>query len=229
MLVLSFLVLYGMAIFWTTLVGTDGGEGLLFDEEHPQMYAAFGTVARSMFSLFRMMNGDTDFAEEVFIVGYGRVVYVLFMITVGWVILAILTAVVSDNMIEASAQTEEEDRKAKEIEEDQLMVRRLKEVFHDNGIEKDGIVTEEQWNMIISNEEYCFKLCTATHSDTEELEEAFKDLSILRKGTSTSEERILQYEKFIEFMRDKDKPADQRVLLALLARMQHLEGQLDDL
>merc|ERR1719336_1533985 len=121
-----------MAIFWTTVVG----EGLI-NEKSKDLDQAFGKVHASLFSLFRMMNGDTDFAEDVFNVGWGRVAYVAFMVTVGWAILAILTSVVSDNMIEASQKTQEEDEHVAQLEADADMNKRLNRVFQHYDTKKE--------------------------------------------------------------------------------------------
>merc|ERR1740139_223506 len=98
-MLLCLMVLYACSIFWTTIVQ----EGFMFGDNPPESAtSAFGSVVRSLFTLFRMMNGDSDEAEAVFAVPLGQLMFVVFMIATNWAVLAILTSVVSDHMISTS-------------------------------------------------------------------------------------------------------------------------------
>merc|ERR1719424_1669662 len=93
-IVLTMLMLYACAIVFTHLVG------------------------KSLFSLFKLMNGDTNIVRSIDDTLGGKMLFVCFMILANWAILAILTSVVSENMISASTKIteDEKERKAMEIE-----------------------------------------------------------------------------------------------------------------
>jgi len=247
-LVLSLLVLYAKAIFWTTVVG----HGLAYggDEHTPDKAKdAFGTVPRSLFSLFCMMNGEFGMAdEEVFPYMWGQIIFVMFMVVASWALLAILTSVVSDHMIASSQKQEEEDDQKKKLEQDETMKRRLKQIFEQFDQEGDGIITEQEWRDIMSDPGIICELQEVVGGATKEwLEEVFKDLSTpqtssgknkLRRSSMTSMKRrlsrgkngepprILRYDAFIDFMQTRDSPANQQGIHKLLARLEHLEAEV---
>merc|ERR1719387_1457749 len=111
--VLTTMLLYAFAILLTRLIG----HGLCISLEDPDVEAAashFSTVEQSMFTLFRVMNGDVNELRPLFTVSpFFRVIFVIFMVASSWSLLSILTAVVSDNMI---AVTQQQNTEIKEEE-----------------------------------------------------------------------------------------------------------------
>merc|ERR1712176_47831 len=100
-MILTCFVLYGMSILFTSLVG----HGVLYGDDVPEPRAAreaFATVPMSFYSLFKLMNGDTDVIEPLSDESFGtpgcvgKLLFMFFMIISNWAILAILTSVVSD-------------------------------------------------------------------------------------------------------------------------------------
>merc|ERR1712232_728323 len=132
-LVLTVIVLYAAAILFTTLVG----KGYLYAGRKAPKLAAdtFGTVTQSLFSLFRVMNGDIDIVAPICDSITGRLLFMCFMVLSNWAILAILTSVVSDNMISSSVMhTMEEEALAKEearAKRQRRLYTLFKEVDHD--------------------------------------------------------------------------------------------------
>merc|ERR1719487_1575084 len=99
-LVLTGVLLYAFALLSVRLIG----HGLIFGGKAPDEVAAiFPSVPQSMFVLFKVMNGDTDPVEPLFHeVPLSKLIFVLYMVVSSWAILSILTAVVSENMINAT-------------------------------------------------------------------------------------------------------------------------------
>merc|ERR1712050_146357 len=99
-------MLYSCSVVFTTLVG----KGFVFGREPPVAAKEhFGSTARSLFSLFKLMNGDVSVAAPICSYALGQVLFASFMIVSNWAILAILTSVVSNNMIMSSNRAFEED------------------------------------------------------------------------------------------------------------------------
>merc|ERR1712232_673156 len=89
---LTFLLLYGGAIVFTSLIG----HGYIYSSKSeipPEANLYFGTVAQSSFSLFKLMNGDTSVVEPITKDMKGRLLFVAFMVISNWAVLAILTSV----------------------------------------------------------------------------------------------------------------------------------------
>merc|ERR1719352_1145356 len=105
-LVLTAVFLYAFALLAVRLVG----HGLLFGgRAPPEVAEIFPSVPQAMFVLFKVMNGDTEPLEPVFnALPIMKLVVVLYMVVSSWAILSILTAVVSENMIQATEHHREE-------------------------------------------------------------------------------------------------------------------------
>merc|ERR1712110_516390 len=88
----------------------------------------FQTVPGSMFSLFKLMNGDDDVVEfmedsEGFQKFFSQILFAVFLIMTNWAILAILTSVVSDNMILSSRKEEAIEEEENNVLEKERQVR----------------------------------------------------------------------------------------------------------
>jgi voltage-gated sodium channel len=101
-IVLTLLTLYAGAIVFTNLVG----KGMIYPSQQapPEALEVFGTMGASLFSLFEMMNGDTEVINPIKDILFGKFMFAGFMVVANWAVLAILTAVVSENMISTSAR-----------------------------------------------------------------------------------------------------------------------------
>merc|ERR1719410_1053099 len=105
-IVLTFLTLYACAVVFTNLVG----KGLVTEGEISEgALEYFGSVPRSLFSLFKLMNGDLSVVTPIANYVEGQLLFAAFMVVTNWAVLAILTSVVSDNMISTSQKANEED------------------------------------------------------------------------------------------------------------------------
>merc|ERR1711981_622028 len=111
-MLLTLLVLYACAIVFTSLVGKGFISGGAITPESEEF---FGSVSKSLFSLFKLMNGDTSVVEPICNNIAGQLLFAGFMVISNWAILAILTSVVSDNMISSSRKALEDDEARRKI------------------------------------------------------------------------------------------------------------------
>jgi len=231
-MVLTLLMLYAAAIFWTSLVG----KGLMYNGDPPEeVVDVFGSVPKSIFSLFKLMNGDTEVVEAVTQTVFGQLLFVCFMVLSNWAILAILTSVVSDNMISVSAQAQEEDDAVEKAAEDEARCARLLTLFKEIDDDQSGEISAEEWRDMLQDKGLLHELCDATRLKERDLEELFSYLAVdvavdpsnrhsARHGHS---EKILHYDALIEHIRSDAEPADRRSVLRMLSRMQALELSIE--
>merc|ERR1719223_1871198 len=100
-----------------------------------------------MFTLFRLMSGSSSDVETysievvMAVVPWFKFCFVFFMITSSWTLLSILTAVVSDVMINTSAEQQFEMKLVADEEDRAALVRSLEELFCTIDKDNDGTIT----------------------------------------------------------------------------------------
>jgi hypothetical protein len=243
-LALTGMLLYAGAIMFTSLVG----KGDMYQGEPPPgAEERFGTTAKSLFSLFKLMNSDVSVLSAVGNSLVAQVLLVLFMIVANWAIVAILTSVVSDNMRSATIQRlhEKEAREKEDKLEENAM--RVRAVFEEIDTDHSGVISEQEWKQMLSDQNLTYELCDATQLDVEDLEEIFHFLAFdegaatnARKSTRGStvsmtsdrfarSHRVLAYSVFMKALRSESEPATKRSILHVLQHMRAMEAQLSDL
>mmetsp|Transcript_51240 Transcript_51240/g.166106 ORF Transcript_51240/g.166106 Transcript_51240/m.166106 type:complete len:752 (-) Transcript_51240:287-2542(-) len=231
-IVLTMLMLYGGAIFWTSLVG----KGLIYGGEPPlDAVKSFGSVPRSLFSLFRLMNGDTDVVKSLTTTVVGQLLFAGFMVLANWAILAILTSVVSDNMISSSAKASEEDSQVEKAALHAQRMKRLRTLFREIDTDSSGTINEQEWHGLFKDAGLAHELSDATALSEKDLHDLFECMAveaneaIKGKGGARAKQvssKLIQYDAFIEHLRDETSPADKRSVLQLKAQLRHLEKNL---
>merc|ERR1740121_1405734 len=203
-MVLTLLMLYAGAIFWTSLVG----KGLMYGgTPPPEGIEHFGSVPTSLFSLFRIMNGDTSVVRSVTTTVFGQLMFAAFMVLSNWAILAILTSVVSDNMISASQRASEEDSLKEKVDEKTRRVAMLKALFGEIDKDGSGCIDEEEWQEVCSTEAGLFReLGNVINYGEKELQELFKCLSASKSrlddvtGNVPSGTNSMYFDDFLEHL-----------------------------
>ncbi|CAE8718031.1 unnamed protein product, partial [Polarella glacialis] len=109
-LVLTLVLLYLVAILSVRLMGQGlamhGGQAPIAVQD------AFPNIGQSMFVLFQVMNGDMEPLDQVFeAVPTTKIFAAVFIVISNWAILAIFTAVVSENMINSTETRRDEESK----------------------------------------------------------------------------------------------------------------------
>jgi len=223
-MILTLLVLYAGAVTWTTLIGkglltgtTKGGERY------------FGTVPESLFSLFKLMNGDTSVVEPITNTVFGRLLFAGFVVLSNWSVLAILTSVVSDNMMTASARAAQEDLEVQRQADHALRAERVRGLFRDLDAEGGGTITEQEWRGLLDGRATGEELADATRLSRRALEDTCE---YVEKPNDISSGRFAGYKgkiiKFEDFVRHIDAlamPADNRSLMHLTAQVRDLQEQ----
>lgn len=172
-LVLTAMVLYSLAIFFTTVIG----QGDVVEDGTGETAENFSKVARSVFSLFLMMNGDFDRASGMFEYSWGQLIFFICVVISNWAILAILTAVVSDNMMSTSEAHNKLDNRRQEEEEDRHQDRRLRDIFGIAAEEEDGDISSLEWRAVMDDVQLADELSQVANKNKAVLEDLFKQLS----------------------------------------------------
>mmetsp|Transcript_93210 Transcript_93210/g.301392 ORF Transcript_93210/g.301392 Transcript_93210/m.301392 type:complete len:669 (-) Transcript_93210:4-2010(-) len=185
-IILTMLMLYTGAIFWTSLVG----KGLMYGGAPipKQGLENFGNVPTSLFSLFKLMNGDTEIVSAVTTTVFGQLLFAAFMVLANWAILAILTSVVSDNMISASARALEEDQESDKQAEYAQRMTRLRMLFKEIDTDGSGTISEKEWDQIFRDKGLASELCDATALTEKDLRDLFTCIAV----ESEARERLSQ-------------------------------------
>jgi voltage-gated sodium channel len=224
-IVITILMLYGGSIVFTYVVG----RGLIYGSEADVPHAAlekFGSVTDSLFSLFELMNGDVTVVDSIIKNAGGKLLFVAFMVISNWAILAILTSVVSDNMISASAQIHEEHKQL-EIERDkQRSDRRLLRVFGLIDINGNGYITEDEWQDLMGNTDLQRELIDASGMDESDLHDLFECMVEHQMQKKVKNPRI-DYGTFVTYIDDQHSVADKRTVMQINLRMRNLEQKMD--
>lgn len=228
-LVLTLIILYAGAILFTSGVG----KGYLYGGNPPPgSDKGFSTVARSLFSLFKLMNGDIDVVVPICNTLTGKLLFIMFMVLSNWAVLAILTSVVSDNMIAASARTIQEDEDAAREAANEATMRRLFTLFGEIDSDRSGEISEVEWKKTLDDEGLQHELLDASGLGLEDLLDLYECFAVEvttheDEGGSGTTRRVLKYRDFVENMKYESQVADKRSVLHIMNRLRTMEGRLD--
>lgn len=243
-MILTLLVLYAGAIVFTSLIG----KGFIYEDGKTPKDAQqiFDSVPRSLFSLFRLMNGDTTIVAPICANVVGQLLFIGFMVLSNWAILAILTSVVSDNMITASARTLGEDEDKKRQVDNDKAERRLMTLFREIDTDGSGAISEREWEGLIEDPGLRHELLDASSCELKDLKDLYdcfatevdapegyddhdnKSLALsLEEHGRSIEGRVLYYRDFVENMRDESKAADKRSVMHVMTRLRSLETRIE--
>merc|ERR1712137_1309291 len=191
-LVLTFVLLYAAAILFTSLVGHGLMVGVKINRESRHL---FGSVLESMFMLFKVMNGDQTSMEPLLHSVQFKLLFILFMVVSNWMVLATLTAVVSENMISATAEHEKLERTEADLQEKKDNTDKLMNLFHEIDQDGDGMIDEPEFHALMSEARLRQEFCDVTGLEVRDLKDLFSFLS-----KQHGEDRLwkIDYEVFVE-------------------------------
>ncbi|CAJ1450894.1 unnamed protein product, partial [Effrenium voratum] len=218
----TFMLLYSAAIVFTTMVG----RGYIYDNPDEIPEAAkenYATVARSFLTLFKLMNDDQSVVEPIVTTWIGQLLFYSFMMLSNWMALAILTSVVSDNMIAASRQHDEhETLHQKQLKQARAKVR-LKQIFGKLDQNQDGCITEMELEQFLKDELQQQELCEAAGLHPADLVEV-----LYCTGYETKEgERRLLYRQFLQMLQDESGPVSERSIFKIMERLRAMEFRVE--
>lgn len=224
-IILTLLTLYAGAIVFTNLVGHGLIYGAQWDEDEGVRIAAkekFGYVLTSLFSLFELMNGDTSVIEPIKSLLVGRLLFAGFMVVSNWAILAILTAVVSENMMSASNKFLAEEEKREDDEAEKKNHDRLLDIFRENDSTKDGQVSKAEWLAMLDDKVILAELSDDTHLDKADLADLFECLLVAGEDYSGD---TVRYEELIDSLKVNAETADKRAVMHVMLRLRIMQDQ----
>mmetsp|Transcript_41948 Transcript_41948/g.78026 ORF Transcript_41948/g.78026 Transcript_41948/m.78026 type:complete len:691 (+) Transcript_41948:61-2133(+) len=226
--VLALVVLYALAIVFTSFVGKGflwpGGEG------PDEAMAAFGSVPQSMYMLFKLMNDDQSTVESIVTTAGGRGLFVLAMVVSNWALLAILTSVMSDNMIGVSTRTQAEDEKELTRQLEEKSTKQLMFLFEEIDTDQSGLINEKEWRAMMRNPDRSGEIASAAGVTVEELESFFSCLcenAQNKEGRHSEARLVMSYLELIEALKERGSLADKRSQLHILKRLKSMDRRLE--
>lgn len=149
----------------------------------------FSTVEDSMFTLFGTMS---SWSLLKFVPLFGEMpllkpAFLVFYVYSAWALLAVMTGVVSENMIAIREQMLKEDEMREESRRS-MVTKLLIELFQEADADKSGTVSKEEFEDMLSMPELVRKIEKNTHLKIKDLEELFDWLDHDGTGTITIDE-----------------------------------------
>lgn len=127
---LAAVLLYTCGILAVQLAGPDGILVNTDGDVREDVREIFPTVPQSMFVLFNVMNGETQVIEPMInAMPISKLWFAVFIIIANWAILAILTAVVSENLIRAQQERDREDKDKETNQKKEASRKELEKLF----------------------------------------------------------------------------------------------------
>lgn len=192
-LVLMVMVLYAIAILCTRLIGhgaiMPSAEVLAKDAELYEIQQLFQTVPDSMFALFGSMSSwsllymSPMFEDSPFL----KPVFVLFYVYSAWALLAVMTGVVSENMISIREQMTREDDEKENIKK-RMIQDLLRDLFHQADEDGSGQVSREEFDTMLRSPEFVKKVTKQSHIRVQDLLDLFEWIDRDASGTITIDE-----------------------------------------
>lgn len=220
-LVLAMVVLYAFAILSTTLVG----HGMLFkDGKVPEdAQGLFVNVPQSMFLLFKVMNDDQSVMDPLLSSVGIKLLFVVFMVVSNWAILAILTAVISGNMISCTQRHEEAEmaKEAKKERDDATW--ELKEIYAESDSNGDKLIDEAEFKDMLEDADKRERLCKAAKLNHKDLLDLFDYLCVYDDKRQSN---LIHYETFIESICSEGQLVSERSVYRLEKKVSILETKL---
>lgn len=205
-LVFMVMTLYSMAILCTRMIGHGDilSEEMKMDEDIRDIQAMFLSVQDSMFTLFGTMSSWslTKFVplfEESPIL---KPIFVLFYVYSAWALLAVMTGVVSENMIAIREQMVKEDEQRDEMRKTMISTMLL-ELFREVDADRSGTVSKQEFDAMLRSQELMHKITKNTHLKAQDLSDLFDWLDHDGSGMVTIDEFMTGFKWVNEPMRAK--------------------------
>lgn len=226
-LLLAFVLLYAAAIIFTTLIG----KGLLWEGPAPAAAReSFGSVVTSLFMLFKLMNDDQSVVEGVIDSPFVKLLFAIFMVISNWMVLAVLTSVVSDGMVLNTQIHVQEERQQEFLSSRARSCRRLKNLFKE--VQKQS--GEDSSSYRIKEDQ--FEAMLADGSALSEFRDAaggvcraeLHELFILSCDKDASGCRVIDYLDFIDKLLNMDNGVIEKSIFGLESRLRNVERTLEE-
>jgi len=211
-LFLALIILYASGVVFTNVVG----HGLIFGTEiPPAAIEEFGSVPTSMFNLFKLMNGETDVVNPLAVNAAVKLIFVGFMITANWMVLAILTSVISDRMIRATSNADSEDALRAKRQAYEESVYRLRLVVGESGAY--NYLTSSQFQAMMGHKAASKDVCESAGLSPAAVEEVFLMLA--------RDDRV-DIEEFVAKLLEESAPTTERSIFRLERAVHDAESRI---
>lgn len=222
-LLLCCIVLYASALVGINLVGPQGM--FITPDVDSEVSGAFAGVMNSMFVLFLSMNGEFEALKPLFAaLPSSRGIFMLFIVISTWAILSILTAVVSDNMINTCYNNRTELEKEQQLEKERRAAVIIEEMLQrtESG-RTGGALSSVDFDMILNDEDSAAEFVHATGLEKEDLEEVF---SLLIRSQDDEATPSVTKRELIEGLQREGQPVTERSVMRIEQRLFRVEGML---
>lgn len=229
----SFLLVCG--IFCTRMLGR--GEGFDLEDElvkskFGEIEANFRDLPTSMFALFQVTTMDNwiDIAAPVLDLDVRwQGFFVVFISFASWTMISILTAVASENVVEAALGREEAARKEQE-DLRKAFLEFLRQAFVEADADGNGLMDKDEFTTLIHKEEVVERMKNGSSLTPENLMTVWDDLDSSRTGELTIDEFVSGFAMMGEQFSTKHLAnfdySLQRASAATMARIGHLHENL---
>lgn len=222
---LTVFFLYVWAIFCVMLVG----QGLVFGGRRPPAVVEqiFPNVFESMYVLFKVMNGDqSDIVPLFTVMPITKLGVVTFVVLTNWAILSILTAVVSENMINATETHRQELEQAAQADKAERSKRTLEEIFMGADVDRNSTLTREELIVLLQDEDRCDELADASGLEKADLVHLFDVLSTHHVSDTGEVVFYINREDWMEGLKKQSATATERAVMRLEKRLTTIEKNL---
>jgi len=222
-LVLTLVTFYGMGILATRIVGH--GMLLSHDRDIDIMEGPFATVPDSMFTLLRVMSTAASEQESAAIdelvakLPSVKFAFVFFTVTSSWMLLSILTAVVSETMISTTGQQEYELQIAYDELDRTRHLKELQQLFKQLDVYENGKLDERSLMNFLADAQHAQKCAKSCRVPVRYIRDVFRYLSV--DGGHVDKNH------FTTCLVDVGKPVTEKSVMKLEAHMAELHRKLD--
>lgn len=222
-LVFMIMTLYAVAILCTYLIGRGDilPAEMLQDPEIDEIRKMFSTVDQSMFTLFGTMSSWSlvkfePLFEDMPVL---KPLFVLFYIYSAWALLAVMTGVVSENMIAIREQMIREDEHREEVRKS-MITQTLIDLFREADTDHSGHVSRQEFDAMLRSQELMRKITKNTNMKAQDLQDLFDWLDHDGGGTITIDEFMMGFKWINEPLRAKSLVKLQERLTSDIRRLQ---------
>jgi len=221
-LVFLLMTLYATAILCSRLIGNSGF--VSEDVEDPTLLhviiTMFTTVEDSMFALFGTMSSWSllKFAPMFPDMPWLKPTFVVFYVYSAWALLAVMTGVVSENMIAIREQMVKEDEAREEMRRS-MITTTLLELFQETDSDHSGTMSRQEFETMLASAELMRKIERNTRLKKQDLQDLFDWIDHDRSGTITIDE-------FMKGFTWVNEPLRAKLLVKLQERVTLLLGNL---
>lgn len=164
------------------------------------------------------MNDDQSVVDSIIGSVWGKVLFAVFMVASNWMILAVLTSVVSDHMISASVRELEADNRREHEAAFGAKTRRIQACFKERDSGK-GVVSKQDFASMLSDPGIAEELCHASELQDSDLKDLFYCLC--------DESEEIRYDDFINLLHLQSDTADKRDTYKVMAYVRDMEHRMD--